>query len=217
MKAPSSRVAFCPHCGNQAPQRELHSYTYKTVWYGEDGKPDREGPQMEAILCSCSTCHEPLLYNGIERAEYGEWPALAHPDAGDLHRAVPDAIRDIYGEAFAIKPKAPRGYAILIRSAIEGICDERGVSKGNLQQRLIKLAEAGFVPPTLAKMTDVLRTLGNAAAHDSVKKVTVPMTWAIDEFFRAIIEYVYVAPAKLEAFQSALTKAAVKSDSTDSE
>ena len=170
---------------------------------------------MEAILCSCTTCHEPLLYDGIARAEYGEWPALAYPEAGALHKAVPDAIRDIYGEAFLIKPKAPRGYAILIRSAIEGVCDERGISKGNLQQRLKKLAEAGFVPPTLAKMTDVLRTLGNAAAHNSVTNVTVPMTWAIDEFFRAIVEYVYVAPAKLEAFQHALSNAARKPDPAD--
>jgi hypothetical protein len=172
---------------------------------------------MEAVLCSCATCHGPLLYNGIERAEYGEWPDLAYPETGNLHRAVPDAIRDIYAEAFAIKPKAPRGYAILIRSAIEGVCDERGLPKGMLQQRLKKLAEGGFVPPTLAKMTDVLRTLGNAAAHDSVKTVTVPMTWAIDDFFRAIIEYVYVAPAKLEAFQNALSKTAAKSESTCAE
>lgn len=169
---------------------------------------------MEAILCVCTTCNEPLLYNGIERAEYGEWPGLAYPETGELHDAVPDSVRDTYQEAFGIKAKAPRGYAILIRSAIEGICDDKAIPKRNLQQRLEKLAAAGFVPPTLAKMTDVLRTLGNAAAHDVVRKVTIPMTWAIDGFFRAVVEYVYVAPAKLEAFQAALSKAKPPSEGT---
>jgi hypothetical protein len=161
---------------------------------------------MEAILCSCSTCHEPLLYNGVERAEYGAWPELAYPETGELHEAVPDAIRDIYGEAFSIKPRAPRGYTILVRSAIEGICDEKGIAKGNLQKRLQLLAEAGHVPPVLAKMTDALRTLGNAAAHEKISPVTIPMTWAIDGFFRAVVEYVYVAPAKLTEFETALSR-----------
>lgn len=163
---------------------------------------------MEAILCVCSTCSEPLLYNGIERAEFGTWPNLAFPLTGELHDAVPKLIRDIFQEAFGIKANAPRGYAILIRSAIEGICDDKGIPTGNLQKRLQKLAAGGFVPPTLATMTDVLRILGNSAAHAAVQNVTIPMTWAIDEFFRAIVEYVYVGPAKLAAFQSALSKAA---------
>lgn len=63
------------------------------------------------------------------------------------------------------------------------------------------LQERGDIPSTLAKMTDVLRTLGNTAAHEAPDEITVPMTWAIDEFFRAIVEYVYIAPAKLETFQ----------------
>ena len=189
---------------------ERYAYTYQTTWYREDGKADSEGPPLEAILCSCMTCHEPLLYLGIWRNEFGEWPALAYPEKGELHKAVPDAIRAIYDEAFVIKPKAPRGYAMLIRSAIEAVCDDKGIPKGNLQQRLKKLADDGIVPPALAKMTDVLRTLGNSAAHDSVSTVTTPMTWAIDEFFRAVVEYVYVAPAKLEAFDAALVKASKK-------
>jgi len=163
---------------------------------------------MEAILCICSSCNQPLLYDGIERAEYGEWPQLAYPLPGELHEAVPEAVRDTYHEAFTIKAKVPRAYAILIRAAIEAICADKGIHKGNLQKRLKALVAGGFVPPTLAQMTDVLRILGNAAAHDSVQKITIPMTWAIDEFFRAIVEYVYVAPAKLAAFSAALVKVA---------
>ena len=161
---------------------------------------------MEAILCICATCHGPLLYDGIWREEYGEWPALAYPQRGDLDAAIPRAVRDIYGEAFRIKRSAPRAFALLIRRALEAICDDKKIRSGTLADRLRVLGESGAVPPMLAEMTGVLRTLGNVAAHGSLNGITVPMTWAIDEFFRAVVEYVYVGPSKLSAFRKSLEK-----------
>ncbi len=92
----------------------------------------------------------------------------------------------------------------MIRRALEAICDDRGIEKGSLVQRLRQLAERGEVPPLLAEVSDTLRILGNLGAHSSDMSVTPPDTWAIDDFFRAIIEYVYVAPSKLNEFKEKL-------------
>ena len=35
----------------------------------------------------------------------------------------------------------------------------------------------------LAEITSVLRSLGNSGAHNTKQRVTVPMTWAMEEFF----------------------------------
>jgi hypothetical protein len=49
-----------------------------------------------------------------------------------------------------------------------------------------------------------------AAAHGSLQIIKTPMTWAIDDLFRAIVEYVYVAPSKLEALNKRLAEARTK-------
>lgn len=200
------RVAFCPQCGNEAPQNVLYTHRYKTVWYGEKGTPNHDGPDCEAILCACATCREPLLYDGISRDEYGVWPSLAFPEKGEMHKSVPESVREVYSEAFRVKRTAPRAFALLIRKALEVVCDDKEVRRGNLSERLKALAASGAVPPTLAEITEVLRTLGNTAAHGPLERITVPMTWAIDEFFRAVVEYVYVAPSKLVALRESLAR-----------
>lgn len=94
----------------------------------------------------------------------------------------------------------------MIRCALEAICDDRDIPRGSLHKRLEELAGRGEIPPRLAEMSTVLRILGNAGAHSSLQSVTVPMTWAMDEFFRAIVEYVYVAPGKLAELSKRLQR-----------
>jgi hypothetical protein len=217
MPDPERHVAFCPHCGNTAPQRIVLRHAYTTDWYGSDGQrlPTEDGnPDCEAIVCTCETCNEILLYNGLAVSETGEWPDLQYPRGSQLHTSVPADVRDVYDEAARVKAQAPRAFAILIRRALEDICDDRGVTEGTLAQRIRKLSERGDIPPVLSEVTDVLRVLGNSAAHGSMQAVTVPTTWAIDDFFRAVVEYVYVAPSKLQEFKEKLAHAqsATKSD-----
>lgn len=95
---------------------------------------------------------------------------------------------------------------MLIRRALEALCDDRQVSAGSLHSRLAKLAENGEIPPVLVEITTVLRTLGNSGAHNTDQKVTVPMTWQMDKFFRSLVEYVYVAPARLAEFRKSIAK-----------
>lgn len=202
-------IDFCPHCGNRSPQRIALVHSYRDSWYGEDGKelPDDEGPDCEAIICICETCNAVLLYDGISRVETGYWPELRYPRDTQLHKAAPEVIRDIYNEAALVKRNAPNAFAMLIRKGLEAICDDCGTSRGTLAARLKQLSEIGKIPPVLADVTDILRVVGNTAAHGPLQSITPPMTWAIDDFFRAIVEYVYVAPSKLEEFKKKLAKA----------
>src|SRR5882724_9074915 len=136
------RVAFCPHCGNTAPQRLLYSHSYETDWYGPDGRLDPEmTPQSEALLFVCETCGEALLYAGVARSESNAWPELAYPEGVTLPDSVPEPIRDVYAEAARIKRLAPLGFTILIRKALEAICDDRKIPAGVLNARLKKLVE----------------------------------------------------------------------------
>jgi hypothetical protein len=202
-------VAYCPHCGNEAPQRLLLSHNYeKGGWYSEDGElADMAAPSLYHIR-ECCTCHDLLLYHELG-ADHAESSAddvdLVYPQPKDLDLSVPSSVRACYAEAARIQEIAPNAYAVMVRRALEALCDDRGAKAGSLASRLTEIATRGEMPPTLVEMTTVLRKLGNAGAHASSQPVTVPLTWHMDDFFRAVIEYVYVAPSKLKAFLNRLS------------
>ena len=200
------RVAFCPHCCNKAPQRLIHVQPADLKGYSlSDGAPS-EVPGTYYVA-TCETCNQVLVYRDcgdnfdVHRFEFSD---LMWPERKTLHKAVPKHIRQIYEEAALIQEISPDAFAVQIRRSLEAICDDRGVRQHNLQSSLKSLAERGEIPPVLAEFTDVLRLLGNIGAHWMWQKVHPLQTSALDDFFRAVVEYIYVAPSKLKEFKERL-------------
>lgn len=205
MKIGDSHLKICPHCGNHTPHKLVFSHSYKGTWYGSDGKAstDESNPISTDTIFECATCHDISLYSTHEYQD--EAPTLMYPKSAELDKSVPQSIANNYREAKTVQNISPNAFAVLIRRALEALCDDRAVPAGRLQQRLEQLAHKGEIPPILAEITSVLRTLGNSGAHNTNQNVTVPMTWKMDDFFRALIEYVYIAPSKLAEFREKIT------------
>lgn len=201
------RVAFCPHCSNRAPQRLIHTQEHPGKGYSTDGTLLEDSVPCAYHVAVCETCNEILLYHayftGAGDKEF-HLADLIWPDPGVLPVYVPKAVAECYQEAAIVKNLAPNAFAVQIRRALEALCDDRGAKKGPLAKRLQDLASRGEIPPVLVKMTDVLRILGNIGAHATEQSVKPGHVYAIDDFFRAIIEYVYVAPSKLKVFRNTL-------------
>jgi hypothetical protein len=78
-------------------------------------------------------------------------------------------------------------------------------SKGRtLSTQLKDLSINGTIPQTLIDMGDTLRFLGNQDAHATNYDIGYHEVESIDDFFTAMIEYVYVAPAKLERLKETI-------------
>ena len=75
-----------------------------------------------------------------------------------------------------------------------------------LADKLTYLAGAGRIPQTLAEMAHHLKELRNLGAHDAEDTVTEEDVPIILDFLEAILEYLYVAPAKVAAVQARLKK-----------
>jgi hypothetical protein len=73
-----------------------------------------------------------------------------------------------------------------------------------LAHRIRALSDKGELPTGLAQATDLLRLIGNVAAHGSERSIGPIYIGAIDDFFIAILEYLYVAPEKIADFQKRL-------------
>ena len=202
------RVLYCPHCGNRAPQCLIRTQKHmEKGWSIPDGSEDEH--LWSTFIAVCETCRRILLYdNPGDQFEdkdfhYGD---LVYPKSGNLHASVPKKIANVYEEAFRIKTIAPNAFAVQIRRALEAICEDRGATEGNLQRRLLKLTEAGDIPPVLSEVSDVLRLIGNIGAHGINDSVHPLQAFALDDFFRAIVEYVYIAPSKLKEFKERMEK-----------
>jgi hypothetical protein len=197
------RVLYCSHCGNQAPQRLIHKQQYmEKAWSVSDGAEDKQF--WSTFVTVCETCGHILLYdNPGDQFSDNEFHLcdLAYPKSGSLHPSVPKSIAKVYEEAHRIKSIAPNAFAVQIRRALEAICDDRGAKKNSLQKQLEELSTKGEIPPVLAEASDALRLLDNIGAHGINESVHPLQAFAVDDFFRAIVEYVYVAPSKLKEFK----------------
>jgi hypothetical protein len=215
--APIRRVLYCPHCGNRAPQRLIHRQRYlERSWYTATGEEDRD--PWSTFVVVCETCGHILLYENLadllEDDEFGK-AELEYPKAGRLSAGVPKTICEVYDEAARIRETAPNAFAVQIRRALEALCEDRAAKGRSLAEKLKDLSAKAEIPPVLAEMTDVLRLIGNVGAHGIGESVHPLQASAIDEFFKAVIEYVYVAPAKLRAFKEKMKsskKSKTKSD-----
>jgi hypothetical protein len=204
------RVDFCPHCGNRTPQTQVHSQRFSAIAWRKDGNISEDRRFIgEQYVLVCGTCEQLLVYVdyqiepehlALARAE------LVYPEQDELDSAVPEVVALIYEEAARIQTLAPNAYAVQVRRALEAICDDRGVRRGSLHERLRELTSQGVIPPVLSEMTDVLRIIGNIGAHHSAMVLAQPDVWAIRQFFLAIVEYVYVGPRKLKEFQDRLAE-----------
>jgi hypothetical protein len=196
-----TELLVCPSCGNRTPHKLVFQHEHVGTWYSSDGTvSDGDDPASIYTVFECATCHDISLYSHLEPLGF-EDAALLYPEGDSLHKSVPTQVASNYSEAKRIQTISPNGFAVLVRRALEALCDDRGVPPGKLASRLGELAKKGEIPPVLAEISSVLRSLGNSGAHNTSQKVTVPMTWAMDKFFRALVEYVYVAPFRLQEFR----------------
>lgn len=201
------KVGFCPHCGNRSPQKLIHTQgTSGTGWFISNG--EEVDLTVVYFIASCETCNHILVYRAVDdipEDKFFTFADLEYPESGELHSSVPEVVSKIYSEALRIKNLAPNAFAVQIRRALEALCEDRGAKSGTLQNMLSELSSKGEIPTTLMGATDILRLLGNMGAHASENSVRPWQVRTLDEFFRAIIEYVYVAPSKIKEFREGLS------------
>jgi hypothetical protein len=74
----------------------------------------------------------------------------------------------------------------------------------------IQLAKRGDIPKTFAEASDLLRLIGNVGAHAGDRDVHPLQAHSLGRFFRAIIEYLYVSPRKIQEFRASLEESKKK-------
>jgi hypothetical protein len=198
-----SLKSFCDHCGNITLQTVLST----EVVAMDDGA-------WTYTLSKCSICEGIIL-----RKHPGDWNApVRHGDKSlgtdaplgkdipheqlwpqplILSSEVPERVRQIYQEAHSIKRQSPSSFVVQIRRALEAVAKDKNAQGNTLQAKTEWLIKSGALPEVFGEMTHVSRMIGNLGAHDADKDVSPEDAEIADEFFRAIVEYLYVASDKV--------------------
>ena len=200
-----NQVLICRHCGNET----LHSLLYKYENYIKilNSKGNLSRYQYYFFLVKCETCSEPSLYGNWEFAdnpEYLKEAKLFYPTSEELSNVVPENVRRVYREASRIKKISPNSFVVQIRRALEYICMEQNATGNSLYNKLEDLAQRNVLPPVLAEATGILRKIGNIGAHVSEEDVSPDLAETIDDFFKLVIEYIYILPSRIKSISTIL-------------
>ncbi len=164
--------------------------------------------KVRASLVRCPKCWEPFLAEA-DNHEYSEgdgWssPTFLYPgDPSRLDSSVPSQIGASFIEARRAfeRASAYTGAALMCRGTLEGICKHYEAKGGNLKTNILWLKDNGVTPCLFEWSDEVLRSLGNDAAHDVDAEARREDAKDALDFTKALLECLFVFQAAYQRFK----------------
>jgi hypothetical protein len=138
------------------------------------------------------------------RPPRGSSPELLYPISQTLVAMLPAPIGQMYRETLLVEMRSPRACALMAGLTLEAVCQYEQARGSSLSERLNHMVACERIPKTLAEMAHHLRQLRNIGAHLTEEEILPEDVPVIIDFIEAILEYLYVAPAKIRAVQERL-------------
>ncbi len=202
-------VMSCDHCGSRATFIIRAEYTDFA-----DAPPS--GPEKaftKWYIMQCQECLRPtfaqsftVVDSTLKKFIWGPKTDILYPAGKTPLTDLPEVVEKKYAEALKVSTISPSSCAVLVRKTLEAICRFENASGRVLADKLRYLADTERIPRTLADVALHLKQLGNLGAHfdeDEVTKEDVPI---ILDFVELLLEYLYVAPARIETVRKRLNK-----------
>ena len=202
-------VMQCDHCGNRATFIIRAEYT--DFRDASDGYHYTEKAVTSWYIMQCQACSRPTfaessrIVNGaLNKTIVGPYTAILYPAERTSLSNLPEAIEKKYKEALLVRNISPGSCAVLVRKILEAICRYENAQGRVLADKLKDLANSGRIPQTLADVAIHLKQLGNLGAHFDEDEVTQDDVPIVLDFVELLLEYLYVAPMKIEAMRKRL-------------
>ena len=204
-------VMQCDHCGSRATFIIRAEYT--DFRDADDNDRYTEKAFTTWYIMQCQSCSRPTfaesskIVNGdLNKIIVGPYTAILYPAERTPLANLPEAIEKKYEEALRVRNSSPSSCAVLVRKTLEAVCKHENAQGRVLADKLKDLANSGRIPQTLADVALHLKQLGNLGAHFDEDEVTQDDVLIILDFVELLLEYLYVAPTKIEAVRKRLGK-----------
>lgn len=181
---------YCPHCHrhtglNYAPAAYDTGYNKKytpAVW----SKSESESWWIGI----CNYCTEPVLCLNGGRTIY---PSELPQPTDDR---VPEPMKTDFDEAKSCYHQhLYRACSVMARRCMQSACLDKGVASGNLVGQIEQLRERGLITEEIKEWADVVRWVGNDAAHPESPPVEEEDAKDILELTEQFLRVLYVAPS----------------------
>jgi hypothetical protein len=204
----------CYHCGNKTPHRLVHEHSSQQMWDQIENDIITETFKWFTVICT--TCEALSLRGGFALAEdgvsvtaadrlYPIGPEIVPPrHAVSPPDPVPEAVVNAYAAAWPLRHINPGAFANQIRRCLEFICNDQKAKGATLGHMLKDLAARGILPKDLITVADLLRDVGNIASHANAKTIDAWDAELVDELFKTIVRYIYIAPAQVRRMRQRL-------------
>ncbi len=208
--ANSKIILLCGHCGNMTAFT-VAAEGFRPTTIASAGAETTTWTTWRVLLCS--TCSQPTLERDVQtvkgdpngtRPPRGPSPELLYPVSQTLVTDLPPSIGRMYRETLRVEKRSPRACAVMAGLTLEAVCQCEHAKGSSLSERLDHLVMSERIPKTLADMAHHIRLLRNIGAHFTEEDILAEDVPVIIDFVEAILEYLYVAPAKIRAIQERL-------------
>lgn len=205
-------IAFCETCNVQVAARVVATHSELKP---EALDPDECTPCRGFLysMCLCEKCESVFLfqteYYEVEGISSQMGESLLYPplDKTPLEN-LPVSIDRAYRTALkSFRAGLYEPCVIMCRKCLDGFCQEFGLPKGNLYDRLQALEAQGRIDKKLLKWAHELRLLGNDGAHDVSVEITQADARDALEFTEAILMCTFSLNRRFEEFQQRRGKA----------
>jgi hypothetical protein len=186
----------CGHCGNKTAM--TIATTFNHVVFSNDETGITMGNSYEIL--QCPACEKVLL----RKTEYEDdqdpdtWSVtILYPTASRAIPGLPNEIQREYEAAKLVAATSANAFGVLLGRVLDLVCKDQGADGDSLFERLNDLARKGAIPQRLVDMAHSLRQLRNVGAHADLGSLSTTQVPVLESVCRAILEYVYAAPALL--------------------
>lgn len=197
-------MKYCPYCNSD----KRIEFRYLSVYEDECYSMNLNDPYIYELkghmfVSECTACGRLILsddYGGQLPPDLFDRAEVLYPNSQLSNESIPHEVRVTYESAKRIQNLNPEAFSMSVRKCIEIICKLHGVEKGSLANKLKKLCEQQSLPDLIAEAADSIRLIGNQAAHD-IEDIHPINAQQIDDFFKVLVEYIYILPNKLKWFK----------------
>lgn len=178
---------FCPHCQRHtaisvADAIYENRYTTEAMWLKDE--------YTTWWIGICNNCQEPVLVKNNGQKIY------PHPLPSPTDTRIPDPMLEDINEAkLCFSIDAYRACAVMARRAMQNACINKGATKKDLVHQIIELQTNGIITKDLKEWADVVRWIGNDAAHPNMDPVQREDAEDILDLAEQFLHVLYVAPA----------------------
>lgn len=203
---PSSETknGLCPRCNRLVSFKEVDTdpftYNFHISGYGYK-KETKYGVLEQVVILECQNCfHNTVVIEKEVRIKTEgppkyKWVAYHwFPLPEDISiPSIPIDIASTYKEGIrALYANCPRAAAAMARKTLELITVDKKETSGDLKTRINNLYKKGALTETLFKVSDKIRYLGNAAAHNDIGvEVSIEEARQLIEFIKHLFTYLY--------------------------